>query len=213
MLAGANHRDVNMNSNEWLFKKEEKLCGWKIRSIVCLWETISVRGVGGQTKCSGTPPWLLGIWPQNISVNAVRQMRLASERCLPRAEWHFLETIWDCSDIENISLPPDTLQFCGPFSFSVSPSFPPSPALSLSLLISLVLSAAVTAFCLFILLQVKRLDKVPKAWWHYTRKWNGWKCEWFQQKIMITDRKDRRYLVHFLKNGESCSCFVCVTPI
>lgn len=69
-----------------------------------MWETMSVRGVGEQTKCRGTPPRLLGIWPQNISVNAVRQMSLASERCLPRAEWHFLGTIWDCSDIENTPL-------------------------------------------------------------------------------------------------------------
>lgn len=73
---------------------------------------------------------------------------------------------------------------------SISPSAPPFHALSLCLLISLVLSAAVTAFCLFILLQVKRLDKVPKAWWHYTGERNGWKCDWIQQRKMITDRKD-----------------------
>lgn len=90
-----------------------------------MWETMSVRGVGAQTKCRGTPPRLLGIWPQNISVNAVRQMSLASERCLPRAEWHFLGTIWDCSDIENT--PPSSSTLCisvAPLLFSISPSFP-----------------------------------------------------------------------------------------
>lgn len=105
------------------FPKEILLCGLKIKSIV-LWETISVRGVGGQTKCNGTPPRLLWIWPQNISVNAVRQMSLASERCLPRAEWHFLGTIWDCSDIENIPSPPTRCSSVVPLLSSLFPSLP-----------------------------------------------------------------------------------------
>lgn len=64
--------------------------------------TVNVTGVGGQTQCSRTPPRLLWMWPWNISVNAVRQTSAASEHCLPRADWHFLGTIWDCSGIENI---------------------------------------------------------------------------------------------------------------
>lgn len=108
---------------------------WRLLYVLC--ETISARGVGGQTKCSGTPPSLLWIWPQNISVNAVRQMSLASERCLPRAEWHFLGTIWDCSDIENtsrhtaapcpLSSPPSlqpSLYFAHPPSLPPSANFP-----------------------------------------------------------------------------------------
>lgn len=48
--------------------------------------TVNVTGVGGQTQCCRTPPRLLGMWPWNISVNAVRQTSAASEHCLPRAD-------------------------------------------------------------------------------------------------------------------------------
>lgn len=64
--------------------------------------TVNVTGFCGQTQCSRIPPRLLWMWPWNISVNAVRQTSDASEHCLPRADWHFLGTIGDCSGIENI---------------------------------------------------------------------------------------------------------------
>lgn len=74
----------------------------------------------GKHSAGGRLPGSLGSG-QNISLNAVRQMSLALERCLPRAEWHFLRTIWDCSDIEKLFLPP--------WCFAV-PSLPPvSPSL------------------------------------------------------------------------------------
>ena len=169
---------LKQNATLWL--KDDVYCTFCVKQ--------SARGVlVGRQSAVGRLPASSGSGHMNISVNAVRQMSLASERCLPRAEWHFLGTIWDCSDIENTSR-----HTAAPFPLSSPPSLhPPSILHSLPLLISLVLSAA--AFCLFILLQVRRFDKVPKAWWRSTGERNGWKCEWVQQRKMITDRKDTQH--------------------
>ena len=58
--------------------------------------------------------------------------------------------------------------FCSSVLFLCQLTLPLPP------LISSVLSAAATAFYLLILLQVKRLDKVPKAWWQGRERKNIW---------------------------------------
>lgn len=201
----------NMNSSEWWFSKEIPLCGWKIRSIV---------GFVGNSQCercwwADKVQWDASQAPRDLATEHLGKCGQTDESRLgalpPKGrvtfsgdnmglQWHrkHFPPPWHSAVLWPLSFPP-----------SLQPPLPLPP----SLLISLVLSAAVTTFCLFILLQVKRLDKVPKAWRHYTREWNGWKCDWVQQRKMITDRKDTQHQVHFLKILESCSCCVCVINI
>lgn len=140
------------------FSMEVLLCGWKIKSIVAY---------VGNNECEGCwwadkVPWDTSQAPRDLATEHLGKCGQTDESRLgalpPKGRVTFSGDNMGLQWHRKHPPPPLHCISMAPLLFSISLSFPTFLFAFLSLLISLILSAAVTAFRLFILLQVRRLD-------------------------------------------------------
>lgn len=140
------------------FSIEVLLCGWKIKSIVAY---------VGNNECEGCwwadkVPWDTSQAPRDLATEHLGKCGQTDESRLgalpPKGRVTFSGDNMGLQWHRKHPPPPLHCISMAPLLFSISPSFPTFLFAFLSLLISLILSAAVTAFRLLILLQVRRLD-------------------------------------------------------